>query len=101
MQFVEVDLKIRLAATGCRTKIALEDWLVARMNELVCLQTVALGEACVTNITFIWFLSRVDTHVTLQLVCIWTSITAMRTLETKAKKKITHSNAYFVQIFQQ
>ena len=51
------------------------------------LQTVALSEPRMTNITFVGLLSSVDTQVSLQFVRIWTGVAAVRTLRTEVIKK--------------
>jgi hypothetical protein len=81
VQLLHVYAKVCLAATSCRTQLALEYRLVtSRVDQPVGLKTVALGESGMANITLIWLLSSVYTKMALQLESVWASICTVRTL---------------------
>lgn len=51
VQLLNVNAQIGLSAASRRAHLALKNWLLSnRMDHLVCLQRVGLGEACVTNL---------------------------------------------------
>ena len=57
VQLLDVKPEVSFPAAGCRTEFTLVDRLVAGVNGPVSLQTVALGEPRVANITFIGLLT--------------------------------------------
>lgn len=66
-------------AAGVRADLTLEGALV-RVNALVFAQAAAVGRAVVALFTFIWLLSRVRSHVRLQLILPTETLPARLTL---------------------
>ena len=54
--------EVSLATTGGGTELTLVDWLVSGVDSAVSLQTVALGEPRVADITLVRFLSYKYKH---------------------------------------
>lgn len=65
MKFHHVDFKVGSSATGGGTEFTLKHWLVSSVNQLMCLQTIALGEPCLTDITNVWLFPSMYAQVAL------------------------------------
>ena len=80
VQLLDVEAQVGLPAAGRRAELALEDGLVAGVDEAVRLQRVALREARVADVALVGLLARVDAEVTLQLEGVGGGVGAVRAL---------------------
>ena len=80
VQLLDVEAQVGLPAAGRRAELALEDGLVASVDEAVRLQRVALREPGVADVTLVGLLARVDAEVALQLEGVGGGVGAVRAL---------------------
>ena len=80
VQLLDMEAQVGLPAAGRRAELALEDGLVASVDEAVRLQRVALCEPRVADVTLVGLLPRVDAEVTLQLEGVGGGVGAVRAL---------------------
>jgi hypothetical protein len=84
---LDVNSEVCFPSASGRTEFTLEHRLVpCRVNESVRLQTVALGESGMADVTLVWLLAGVNSEMAFQLERIRTGIGAMRALKKLEQK---------------
>lgn len=74
VKFQHMIFEISFTTTRCRAQLALEDRFLSGVNQLVSLETVALSESHLTDVTQVWLLSSVRAQVSLEFVSVWAGI---------------------------
>ena len=90
VQLLDVEAQVGLPAAGRRAELALEDGLVASVDEAVRLQRVALREPRVADVALVGLLARVDAEVALQLEGVRGGVGAVRALVGPLPRVATH-----------
>lgn len=98
VQLLNVNTEIRFATASGRAQVALENGLVAGVNQLVCLETVGLRKASVTYIALVGLLPSMDTEMPLELESVWTGIGTMRALIGPFASMAPHVPFQFAQL---
>lgn len=80
MQLLDVEPEIRFPAASRGAQIALENRLVAGVDEPVGLERVALGKPCHANVANVRLLAGMNSHVALELEGVRTRVGAVGTL---------------------
>ena len=90
VQLLDVEAQVGLPAAGRGAELALEDGLVAGMDEAVRLQRVALREPGVADVALVGLLARVDAEVALQLEGVGGGVGAVRALVGPLSRVAAH-----------